>query len=226
LFKTVVGFALLFAGCASQQVVTSLRPEKIIFFGDSITELGGRPNGYVSLVANALKEKYGSKAPEVVNAGVSGNKVPDLQFRLERDVLSKNPTVVVIYIGINDVWHFVKPDRSGTTKEDYESGLRDIVWRCHAAQARVILCTPSVIGEKRDGENPQGKMLDEYAEISRKVARDMQAQLCDLHKLFSEYLGEHNPKDEREGILTVDGVHLNDEGNRFVSEIMLKALGY
>lgn len=83
-----------------------------------------------------------------------------------------------------------------------------------------------MIGEKRDGENPQDKTLDEYAEISRKVARDTHAQLCDLHKFFIEYLKEHNPKDEREGILTVDVVHLNDEGNQFVSGIMLKALGY
>lgn len=133
MFKTLVGFALLFAGCVSQQVVTTPRPERIVFFGDSITELGGRPNGYVSLFTDALRGKYGLKVPDIINAGVSGNEVLDLQFRLELDVLSKNPTIVVIYIGINDVWHFVKPGRSGTSKEDYKSGLRDIIWRCHAA---------------------------------------------------------------------------------------------
>ncbi len=218
--------ALLFAGCVSERFVTAPRPQRIVFFGDSITELGGGPHGYVTLLADALREKFGAKAPEVVNAGVSGNKVPDLQIRLERDVLSKNPTVVVIYIGINDVWHFALPGLKGTDKEDYESGLRDIIWRCHAAGARVILCTPSVIGEKVNGENPQDKMLDEYTEISRKVARDTDTQLCDLRKFFVDYLKRHNPRDLREGILTVDGVHLDDEGNQFVSGIMLKALGY
>ena len=49
--------------------------------------------------------------------------------------------------------------------------------------------------------------------------------MCDLHKLFVDYLSDHNPSDEQKGILTVDGVHLNAEGNRFVSEIMLKAIG-
>ena len=44
-------------------------------------------------------------ATEMINAGISGHKVPDLQGRLDRDVLSKEPTVVFIYIGINDVWH-------------------------------------------------------------------------------------------------------------------------
>jgi lysophospholipase L1-like esterase len=224
--KAVFLVALFFAGCVSLRETAVRNPVRIVFFGDSITELGGKPNGYVTLVADVLKEKYGPKAPEVINAGLSGNKVTDLQFRLERDVLSKNPTVVVIYIGINDVWHFALLGLKGTSKEDYESGLRDIIWRCRTAGAKVILCTPSVIGEKTNGENPQDQMLNEYAGISRKVARDIGTQLCDLHRLFIEYLKEHNPKDEREGILTVDGVHLNDEGNRFVSGIMLKALGY
>ena len=41
---------------------------------------------------------------EVIGAGISGNKVPDLEKRLERDVLSKKPTIVVIYIGIRAYW--------------------------------------------------------------------------------------------------------------------------
>lgn len=226
LINALVCLVFLFAGCVSQRLAMTPRTERIVFFGDSITELGGGPNGYVTLAADALREKYGAKAPEVINAGVSGNKVPDLQFRLARDVLSKNPTVVVIYIGINDVWHFALPGLKGTSKEDYESGLREIIWRCHAAGIRVILCTPSVIGEKAGSENPQDEMLDAYAEISRKVARDANTQLCDLHRFFVGYLKQHNPRDLREGVLTADGVHLNAEGNRFVSGILLKALGY
>ena len=200
--------------------------KRIVFFGDSITEFGGRPNGWVTLIIDALKRKCGSNAPEVINAGVRGNKITDLQFRFERDVLSKKPTVVVIYIGINDVWHFSLPGLKGTPKEDYESGLRDIIFRCKASGASVILCTPSVIGEKKKGKNQHDKMLDEYAEISRRVARETRIQLCDLNRSFVDYLSGHNFKDDREGILTVDGVHLNDEGNRFVSGIILNAIGY
>ena len=225
-FKTPLVFLLLFAGCASSHQTAFRRPEKIIFFGDSITKLETKPNGYVTLVDDALKEKYGSKAPELIDANVSGNKVTDLQFRLNRDVLLKNPTVVVIYIGSDDVWHFDLPGLKGTPKDEYESGLRDIIWRCHGAGARVILCTPSVIGEKVHGENSQDQMVDEYAEITRKVARDTGTQLCDLHKWFIEYLSRHKPEDTHKGILTIDGVHLSDEGNRFVSGIMLNALGY
>ena len=39
----------------------------------------------------------------------------------------------------------------------------------------MVLCTPSVIGEKTDGSNPLDKMLDEYCEISRAVAAETNA---------------------------------------------------
>src|SRR4051794_34119558 len=79
--------------------------EKIVFLGDSITEGGVRPKGYVTLVKNALAEKHKELGVEVIGAGISGNKVPDLQRRVEKDVVARKPTLVVIYIGINDVWH-------------------------------------------------------------------------------------------------------------------------
>jgi lysophospholipase L1-like esterase len=129
----------------------------------------------------------------------------------------------VIYIGINDVWHFEKHG-TGTPKEEYESGLRDLISRIQKSGARVILCTPSVIGERRRGENRFDVMLDDYCSISRSVAKELGAKICDLRKAFFHYLTAHNPKNRDEGVLTRDSVHLNDAGNRLVAETILKAL--
>lgn len=216
----------LAAGCAaSHEAHSALQDsERIVFFGDSITEQGAQPGGYVSLIADSLTAQYPSSDIQVIGAGVSGNKVSDLQARLDRDVLARNPTAVVIYIGINDVWHWAMAEHQGTTKEAYESGLRSIIGTLQQRGARVILCTPTVIGEKHNGLNPQDQMLDEYAAISRSVARDMEVQLCDLHADFIQYLKTHNPENLDKGILTVDGVHLNDTGNAFVAHQMLQAL--
>jgi lysophospholipase L1-like esterase len=91
--------------------------------------------------------------------------------------------------------------------------------------ARVYLCTPTVIGEKTDGKNGLDPMLDEYAEISRKVATDTKTPLVDLHKAFQDYLKEHNKNNAEKGILTGDRVHLNEAGNKLVASEMLKAVG-
>lgn len=196
--------------------------DRIVFLGDSITQAGAGPGGYVTLVKEALAKDYADLNLEVIGAGISGNRVPDLEKRLERDVLSKKPTIVVIYIGINDVWH--SKNGRGTSKEDYEAGLNRIIKQIQAGGARVILATPSMIGEKHDGSNELDTMLEEYAAISRDVAKQNNLQLLDLRKLFVDYLKQHNADQKEKGILTSDGVHLNPAGNQFVADAALAAL--
>jgi lysophospholipase L1-like esterase len=218
-----LAFAFILVGCAASQNFLH-HDERIVFLGDSITQLGVKPNGYVTLIGDTLRMKYAERNAEVIGAGISGNKVPDLQRRLQKDVLDKKPTLVFIYIGINDVWHWVTPGLKGTTKEDFESGLRQIIGAIRREGARVVLCTPSVIGEKNDGTNPEDSMLNEYSDISRRVAQETGSRVCDLRGAFIDYLKSQNLSNEEKGILTVDRVHLNDAGNRFVAEQMLKIL--
>src|SRR5277367_3272114 len=137
--------------------------ETIVFLGDSITEGGVGPKGYVTVIKKALAEKHKELGIEIVGAGISGNKVPDLQKRLEKDVLAKKPTVVVIYIGINDVWHGENDPARGTSPEKFEAGLKEIIGKIKDAGGRVVLCTPTVIGEKKPGTNKLDTKLDEYA---------------------------------------------------------------
>lgn len=184
--------------------------DKIVFLGDSITQQGAGPGGYVNLIKEAVP------TVEIVGAGISGHRVPDLQKRLEKDVLSHKPTAVFIYIGINDVWHQRKPG-GGTTKDAYETGLRDIVGQIQKAGATVILATPTTIGEKPDNANAQDALLEEYAAVSRKVAEEAKVLVCDLRRDFVDHLKLLNPAGAEKGILTGDGVHLNGAGNRFVA---------
>ena len=197
--------------------------DKIIFFGDSITQAGARPGGYVSLFAAEIEKQLSDKKVEVIGAGISGNKVPNLQKRLKKDVLSKKPNLVFIYIGINDVWHSQKGN--GTSKEDFDSGLRDIIKKIQDVGSKVILCTPSTIGEKTDGTNELDSMLEEYSTISRTIATETGSQLLDLRKAFIDHLKTANPKNRKKGVLTRDGVHLNAAGNHFVAQQMLGAIG-
>ena len=193
--------------------------DRIVFLGDSITAQGAGPSGFVTLV----RKKLVAKGVTVIGAGIGGHKVPDLEKRLDRDVISKKPTVVVIYIGINDVWHSIR--NNGTPKDKFETGLRSLIKRVNAAGARVILCTPSLIGEKHDGSNPLDKMLDEYSAVGRTVSKDTKTQLIDLRKAFLNHVKKHNTENATKGILTTDGVHLNGKGNVFVAEEMLAGLG-
>jgi lysophospholipase L1-like esterase len=203
--------------------------DRIVFLGDSITAAAVKPNGYITLIKDSIAANHPDLGIETFGAGISGNKVANLQARLEKDVLAKKPTIVFIYIGINDVWHWRKSKegelKGGTTTEAFESGLKDIIAKINAAGARVILCTATVIGEMHDGSNERDAMLDEYCAISRKVATDTNSQMVDLRKTFIDQLKTKNPDNLKKGVLTGDGVHLNPAGNRLVAEEMGKAIG-
>ena len=197
--------------------------DTVVFLGDSITSQGAGPSGYVTLFRQAIDTKRPRSGIRIIGAGISGHKVPDLEKRLDQDVLRHNPDVVVIYIGINDVWHSIR--NQGTEIGRYETGLRSLIRRCRNVGTRVILATPSIIGEKHDGTNDLDSMLDDYSNVSRRVANECGAQLLELRKAFVDHLKHYNTAGEEKGILTTDGVHLSEAGNRFVAARMLEAAG-
>jgi lysophospholipase L1-like esterase len=217
---------LLIPSIAFSGFVMLPKKKKVVFFGDSITQAAVQPDGYIDVLNKTLAQKGKSDKFELIGAGISGNKVTDLQRRLEKDVLSRQPDLVIIYIGINDVWHFTHPNTNGqgTPADKFEAGLTDVITQIKNTGAKVVLCTPSVIGEKADGSNPQDKMLDQYSDISRKVAKATGSRLCDLRRAFIAHLQTNNTANQEKDILTTDGVHLNKAGNAFVAAQMNKFL--
>src|SRR5260370_11988478 len=121
---------------AGEGSIKLAKGDRIVFLGDSITEGGVAEKGYVTLIKNTLADK--DLAIEVIGAGISGNKVPDLQKRLDSDVLKRKPTLVVVYIGINDVWHGELNPKNGTSKERFEAGLTEIVGKIKGSGANVL----------------------------------------------------------------------------------------
>ncbi|WP_316812763.1 SGNH/GDSL hydrolase family protein [Pedobacter heparinus] len=193
-----------------------IKPKRIIFFGDSITQAGIKPGGYVDLLKKDLDPgKY-----EVIGAGIGGNKVYDLYLRMEDDVLKKQPDLVVIYIGVNDVWHKLS-SKTGTDYDKFIKFYQALINKIQANGAKIVLCTPAVIGEKKNGANEMDAELDKYSGAIRDLAARNNLPLADLRKLFIAYDLANNPDDLAKGILTTDGVHLNEKGNRTLADTLL-----
>ena len=70
----------------------------IVFFGNSITvgQGAGAGEDFPSLIGKTLNVP-------IVNAGVSGNTTHDALLRINEDVISKNPSIVVVELGGNDL---------------------------------------------------------------------------------------------------------------------------
>jgi lysophospholipase L1-like esterase len=199
------------------------KPKRVIFFGDSITQMGANPGGYIIKIGEMLEQKGVAKNYELIGAGIGGNKVYDLYLRLEDDVLSKNPDIVFIWVGVNDVWHKVSSG-TGTDADKFEKFYTAIIKKMQDKGIRVILVTPACIGERTDFTNQQDGDLNKYAQIIRGLAKNYHCELVDLREAFLTYNMKNNPDNKESGILTVDRVHLNQKGNEFVAEKMFDVL--
>ena len=196
---------------------------RIVFFGDSITQAGANPGGYIRVLDTLLRNKGVADKYELVGAGIGGNKIYDLYLRMEDDVLVKNPDVVVVWVGVNDVWHKASYG-TGTDPDKFEKFYNAVVKKLQAKNIKVYLTTPSTIGEKTDNSNQQDGDLNQYSTIIRRIAANNNCGIIDLRKRFLEYNVANNPDNKESGILTTDRVHLNAKGNKFVAEKMMEVL--
>tara|TARA_X000000368_G_scaffold322810_1_gene259935 strand:- start:562 stop:1215 length:654 start_codon:yes stop_codon:yes gene_type:complete len=206
--------------------------KKVVFLGDSITQNAVINSedfkGFISLLGENVDQNT-----ELIGKGIGGDKVSDLLTRYRDDVIKLNPDMVFIYIGINDVWH--KYDYgTGTDIDLYENGLRQIISDLKENGVEVILCTPTVIGENKgeftlvnqfkDIETMEimNNDLDDYSDVIRKLSREFDTKLLDLRKIFMQYISENNPENKSKGVLTTDGVHLNNLGSKLIADEMIR----
>lgn len=190
--------------------------DSIAFLGDSITQFGNFPAGYVNLVIMGL-EVAGVKSVKKIPAGISGHKSVQMADRLKRDVLDKKPTWMTLSCGVNDVWHGI----NGVPLDQYKVKITDILDRCKEAGVKVVILTPTMIREEPDGEF--NKQLEPYNEWLREEAKKRNLPLADLNKLMRDTLAKMPPaKGNR---LTHDGIHMAFDGNVMMATGVLKAFG-
>lgn len=218
--KTIVlmiTMAMLLSGFTFQQ------KKRVIFFGDSITQAGVQPGGYITVLGDLMKQRGMDNRFELQGAGIGGNKIYDLYLRMDEDVMDKKPDVVVIWVGVNDVWH-KSSYGTGTDADKFEKFYTALIKKMQGANIEVIICTPAAIGEKTDFTNSQDGDLNHYSQIIRGIAQKNNVKLVDLRKVFLDFNLANNKTNQASGTLTTDGVHLNEKGNSLVAEEMMKAL--
>lgn len=211
---------LPFVACLLLSFSSDKKKTRVVFFGDSITEAGVKPGGYIAQMQDSLAAQNKSGNYDLIGAGISGNKVYDLYLRLETDVLDQKPKVVVIYVGVNDVWH-KQTHGTGTDADKFKKFYDAIIAKLQKKGIQVIMCTPACIGEKKGGVNPLDKELDIYAQIIRDLAAEKGCLLSDFRKAFMDYNAINNISDRYSSILTTDGVHLNAQGNQMVAKMLM-----
>lgn len=202
----------------------------ILFQGDSITDAGRDkkievPNsekslgkGYAMMAAGELLRAYPGLDLQIHNRGISGNKIPDLEARWQKDAIDLKPDLLSILIGVNDLWHtFAFGNKYKGTIEDYEKGCRALLERTQKEirGVTIVLCEPFTT---RTDEN--FKPLADYREVVRKIAGDMSLSFVPFQAAFDEAVKAAPPQ-----FWLPDGVHPSPAGHALMVETWRGAVG-
>lgn len=218
---TVGTMVLAVALCASAEICVK-DGDTVAFMGDSITEFGNYPAGYVNLVMKGL-EVAGVRNAKKLPAGISGHKSNQMLARLDGQVLAKKPQWMTFSCGVNDVWH--QDWKAGVLLPDFQKNVREIFDRCAASNVNVIVLTPTVIGEDLACE--KNRKLKPYVDWIREEAARRKLPLADLNADFHAELARLRAAepDKKGNRITCDGVHMAFPGNCVMAWGVLRAMG-
>jgi lysophospholipase L1-like esterase len=198
---------------------------RILFQGDSITD-GGRgrtsdPNhilghGYAYLIAADFGGHFPERNLTFFNRGVSGNKIPDLVARWQKDTIDLKPDVVSILIGVNDVWHNLEAGKEVPVEEfeqAYDKLLADTV--AALPGVKIVLGEPFILAGQankvRWSEWVTG--VAKIRGVVAKLAAKYKAPVVHFQKIFDDACKKAPPE-----YWIWDGVHPTHAGHQLMAD--------
>jgi lysophospholipase L1-like esterase len=206
--------------------------KKIVCFGDSITDCGRRNterplgNGYVKI----FSELHLMHKPEceltIINKGIGGNTIIDLQNRLTDDVIRQQPDLVTFLVGINDL-HRRFRDKTAEGFIDinkFETTYDEVLTRLTAAlpQCKLLLMSPFYMSIEASPNSFRHSVLDllpEYISITQQMAKKYDAAYIDLQEKFTAIL-KYREADE----LCQEPVHPAHAGHLLIADALYNTI--
>jgi acyl-CoA thioesterase-1 len=188
-FSLLLAFLFLSA-CGGPEPVT-LHGENIICFGDSLTfgTSASRDKSYPAHLAAMIGQP-------IINSGIPGDTTGRALLRLERDVLSKSPRIVLITLGGNDL-------KNGVDKTIAFKNLQEIVTAIQARGALVVIGGIKLLFWDRG-----------YDEEYKKLAEETGAIL--IPNILEGLMGDEN--------LMHDTIHPNGAGYKIMAQKFFQAI--
>ncbi len=206
--------------------------DTILFIGDSISDYErARPVGeglfnawgrsYVADAGSLLNCMYPELALRIVNMGIGGNQVRDLDARWETDVMERKPDWVSVLIGINDVWRqFDSPYMPEThvLPDVFEQTYEKLIRRTLPHVKGMILMSPYFMEPNK--ADPMRARMDEYGAIVKKLAEKYGCVFVDLQAGWDALFQHMHPCN-----IAWDRIHPNQVGCMYIAKQFLKAVG-
>ncbi|TDU90477.1 lysophospholipase L1-like esterase [Kribbella voronezhensis] len=183
----------------------------VVFAGDSITDCGRRadPAGLGDGYVRNLYDDLAASRPRIVNVGISGNRAVDLVERWKQDVLTHQPDLVSVLVGINDTWRRYDKD-DPTSTGDFEASYRELL---EPLTAKLVLVEPFLVAVKPEQRGWRDD-LDPKIEVVRRLAAEYDALLVPADVEFNRQALTVGAT-----TLAYDGVHPTAAGHRLLADL-------
>ncbi len=199
--------------------------EHILFLGDSITDCGrtdgvnnGIGYGFVATIGQLLQARFPELDIRVTNRGINGNRVYDLEARLQADVLNLKPTIVSILIGINDTWRRYDSNIPSPLPEFAASYRRILQAVKDKLGAGIVICEPFMLAVS-EGQRKWREDINPRIDAVREVAMEFGATYIPLDGLFAAAACRKTPS-----YWLVDGVHPSQAGCGLIANAWIDAV--
>jgi lysophospholipase L1-like esterase len=176
---------------------------RIVFFGDSITEFWTKRNATIF------------QDPNHINRGISGQTTSQMVLRFQNDVIELHPETVVILAGINDIAENTGP----ISIEAIFQNIITITGQALANHIKVILCSvlPSNTITWKTSVAPSDKII-QLNQLLSAYAENHKITFVDYYNVMV------NKSKGLDSKYTDDGVHPNIEGYKVMEEIITPVL--
>ena len=175
--------------------------------------------GFPMIVSARLGAEFPGKY-KVLNRGVGGNRVVDVDARVKADCINLKPDVLTVMIGINDVWHeltFQNGVDAVKFERVYDAMLTEI--QTALPGLRLILAEPYVL--KGKGTEEHWDYFEAETELRRaateRLAEKHGAELLRTMQLFRDAAARTCAED-----WTRDGIHPTPAGHWMIADAWLK----
>jgi lysophospholipase L1-like esterase len=197
---------------------------RVVCFGDSITHAQdcAEADRWTTQLAFQLEQASPGRF-EVFNRGIGGNTTALALDRIQNDVISLLPGLVLIEFGINDAYVFPWAKIPRVALPGYMENLAEILRQVRAAQGEAVLIINHPITTRTD-QHPQGNNksvganLEPYSQEARAWARNENLTVIDLPELLKQEVVS------MEEFWSDDGVHLSPLGNRLYANFVFSSL--
>ena len=218
--KHILSLLLAFVSQVGGAGIQFDQGDRVLFYGGSFIErLQG--NGFFEA---SLQLAHPKKNLEFRSLAWTGDEVgyrlrPERYVNHLKNLLSKWPAKVVI-LGFGGNESFAGKRGIARFRSDFE-GYLDEINRRHP-KAMVIVLSPIATEDLKHRYYPEPKKrnreISSYVEVMREVAQGRSARFVDL---FQPSLAAYAAQ---EVVLTENGIHLNQEGNKIIARYLAKEL--